>query len=889
MSNAYTPGLDPTTMAIIQMLLAQGGGAPPWQGAAGADVLGGLSLGFEPNVMQQDMLGGFALPPSDPDDVGTLEDQKSRFNAMQDFNSLMADPMTLAYTGLGGASMDAFAPTVERELIPQVETRRFEQWQQDPTSFEGWVATRVAQGKSPRAAIVEMRQVYERGTAEDATPEQQADAEHIRLLLTPGYPEEDEFGNPVAGAVAGPNWGRAFEDADKLVQPYLDEQQDNQVGPVGEVRDDDGNLISAGGEIVQGDDGNLYRVTTTDSPLAEKYHELGIPLPTEQYEPGDLLGAEWQQADELYRGSQGARDDAFRQMEQDRDRALSDAAGLNPAQTTLDLSTAGADPNWTPTPNPVTSTGKTQAFDESATITKALPLAPVVDTNSGIVTDPNNPWPGLDPTMIAAQEAQRLRLEQERIAREENPQQSEVFWQNALASVLGGNRPAGAPQASTPITAAAPAPSGSGSIASPINYTIDPVTGQPVAADNDAAEAATALGGSGAAGLLLQRLAAGTEPQPPTPGTVDWSTAIPGGPPQPNANLNLYEQGLATSNRGQNIGAPPPTGQQQPEEMTRQMLLQIMGQQPAGGLESPAWQQLLQQSQNRAGAYEQNQIPVDSNTLAGMQQGRAQDVGMGANLGAADWLPQPQQGGGVLGIGDYLNQYVVGGGTQPHAGPPAQPAYNPLPSTSPQMTRLMLQQIMGQQPAVAPTPQQQAWDDTADRMDQQTLRPPLGSANDPASRSLDTPTGGRVGGRTPLWSQLQPDTGKQLDQAQAQQMLRFMLGGSDQGGGLWGQLQGGGGGKQTADQPAGNGKLSFGGRRATPGETYRASRSADVRSIDRDSAWARYNENMQYRNTYGRDFYQARGYTNRLRQLGITPTQVALASRSGAIRTQQGY
>ena len=38
----------------------------------------------------------------------------------------------------------------------------------------------------------------------------------------------------------------------------------------------------------------------------------------------------------------------------------------------------------------------------------------------------------------------------------------------------------------------------------------------------------------------------------------------------------------------------------------------------------------------------------------------------------------------------------------------------------------------------------------------------------------------------------------------------------------------------------------------------------------------------------GRDYYQARGYTNRLRQLGITPTQVALASRSGALRTMQG-
>jgi len=190
-------------------------------------------------------------------------------------------------------------------------------------------------------------------------------------------------------------------------------------------------------------------------------------------------------------------------------------------------------------------------------------------------------------------------------------------------------------------------------------------------------------GGFGRSRQLMpqDKMLGGTEPQPPTPGTVDWANAIPGAqynapgamgppmpgqpPPQPAPEPDWYAYQGGYSPQG-------PTGTTAPALVNNTQMGPIPG--------SPEWLEMQGPGQFQgwptatdALSYQNNQRHLnypdqpEYNALAGGS----------ANAGS---LPQ---GGGVLGIGDYLNQYVLGGGTQPHAGPPAQPAYNPLPGNPP--------------------------------------------------------------------------------------------------------------------------------------------------------------------------------------------------------------
>jgi hypothetical protein len=339
-SDSYGGALnDPMTQAIIQMLLQGGGGLaqqqPAWQGAAAPDLLSQLSFGYDPSMMQQSSLAGFIPPSQDEEDAGSLEEAGRQGNYLQDFLDLTADPVAAAMFGAGGFSQDSFAPTVTRELIPRPNTDRFNQWLTQPDSWEGMIASRVQGGRSPRSAIIELREVMENADADakangdNADQQLQQQAAAIRRMLPPAYQSGDSL-EPLTGAAAI-DWQQAFSDADDLMKPYLEEQE-TQPGPVGEQRNEFGDIVSSGGEIVVGPDGQLYRETTEESPLAEKYRELGIPLPTETYDAGDLLGAQWQQAEESYLNEVPELDDAYSRLMEDYQRGMQASTGANLSQ-----------------------------------------------------------------------------------------------------------------------------------------------------------------------------------------------------------------------------------------------------------------------------------------------------------------------------------------------------------------------------------------------------------------------------------------------------------------------------------------------------------------------------------------------------------------------------
>jgi hypothetical protein len=85
-----------------------------------------------------------------------------------------------------------------------------------------------------------------------------------------------------------------------------------------------------------------------------------------------------------------------------------------------------------------------------------------------------------------------------------------------------------------------------------------------------------------------------------------------------------------------------------------------------------------------------------------------------------------------------------------------------------------------------------------------------------------------------------------------------------------------------------NGKLSMSGHRASPVDTYKLTEGGRARRLDREGAWSRYRQNQDYNALYGRDYWQARGYAEALQSLGVTPTSVALANRTGGVNALMG-
>jgi hypothetical protein len=270
--------------------------------------------------------------------------------------------------------------------------------------------------------------------------------------------------------------------------------------------------------------------------------------------------------------------------------------------------------------------------------------------------------------------------------------------------------------------------------------------------------------------------------------------------------------------------------------------------------------------------------------------------------------PQQPQGGGVLGIGDWMSQMVLG--HRPAAAPAPTPQApidaNTLAMMQQMLTPTQIFENQRQQQFAEPRPSSgRTGPEPSEGAPRGGAQPTLGmlsrilgvAPGRPSSRrtgpepsegagvrrDINAPTGGPTGGRGPLRLWNQGD--KQPDQQTAQTMLRMLLGGRGEGEG-GGAKRTGSGGKQGAI--SGKQGLYFGTHRASPVDTYRATQRGIARRTEREARQTRYDQNMAYRNIYGRDYWRARGYTAALQQMGITPTSVALANRTGGLGTMMG-
>jgi hypothetical protein len=810
MSDSWGGGLDPQTQAIIQYLLANGGAQPaPWQGAAGADVLGQLSFGFDPSMMQQQSLAGWIPPSQDAEDAGSLEEAGRQGNYLQDLMDLSADPMIAALMGGGSFSQDTFAPTVERELIARPATQQFNQWltnaQAGDVSFEGIVAQAVQNGRSPRTAVSQMRQLIQQADAnaesDNPDPDLQAQAEQIRSFLPPSF-QYGAAGEPLTGDAAI-NWQSAFDDADDLVQAYQEEQQ-TQPGPIGATYDDEGNMTSSGGNIIVGPDGQFYRETTTESPLAEKYRELGIPLPTEQYEAGDILGAGWQQANQAYLDAEPQMDAAYRQLRTDRDMALSNATGNNLSQSDV---------------------FRMDTMDNDAT--RAV---------------------GAAPTQAEVAEA---------------PQQAGGSWWDQQPEGSAAARLAGVGGAVGP----AAAPIG--------DWFQDMWTGGPAA--HDPAAGGTDLYGmpaenpvnnaiSTGVNSFLEWLMTGKDRDPAAAAVIDPQTGLDAGGFQPPPPQNAEDmipgstQWLLAQTIG-NQGNPNAAGHRQAP--------------PTPGTPLPPLN-----TDDLAAIFD------DGNAVAGVGGGGA------GGVGGPRTLADLGEGDGT----DYLDYWLNANGDQSYQ--QSRQGQPPLPPPSDANTLAMLRQMLtptqvfeNQRQAQFALPQtSNASPRTGPEPSESVRGTNVSGRTGPEPSELVS--GSNVSGRTgpepseaataPQGLSLMWPGGKQRqtpDQSSTNQMLRMLFGMDPE------EPTGTSGPKDRA----GNGKLRMGGgHRASAVDSYRLGQRANARTIDREiqrsnvSSWGR------YRNTYGRDYWQARGYAEALQSLGVTPTSVALANRTGGVNALFG-
>lgn len=828
MSDSWGGGLDPTTQAIIQFLLSSGADqSAPWVGAVGPDTLSQLSFGFDPTMMQDQSLAGFIPPSQDPEDAGSLEEAGRQGNYLQDFSDLTSDPVIAALMGGGSFAGDSFAPTVERELIARPATDQFNQWlagaQQGEVSFEGVVAQAVQNGRSPRTAITQLRELLQRADtdakSDNPDPDLQDQANQVRLMLPQSF-QYDAGGAPLTGD-ASINWQRAFDDADALIKPYQEEQQ-TQPGPIGATYDQDGNQTSSGGTIVVGPDGQYYRETTTESPLAEKYRELGIPLPTETYEAGDFLGASWQQANQAYLDNEPQMDEAYRQLLSDRDMALQNATGANLSQSDV---------------------FRMDSMDNSATraMSGAAPTS-TPDTKQQSAAGTQGPIGVIGPQDVLSS------------------------WERLIGDSGGSLR-----------------------------------------------QHAEAGGIPGIWGTTPTQLGAGWEQMMEHGGQAAGggiSTAL-GDPTQTNPAVG------ATSN-----AVVDATQLEAQRAMSAQAAMARLLDNWGGGLAAGA--------QTAAGSPVGQALDIDRNWLAtgidnwfGGLAGGARSVGGWLGLGGSDEQSQAASGnagpgiggGGAGGVGsprslddlanlnepgqppqpegiDYLDYWLNANGNDSYEQSRAQP---PLPPPGDANTLAMIQQMLNpQDQRVSDFERQRAEQfahDPAPATELTNLRPhpdqravATGQMTIPNQRITDFENQRaeqfaepEALGLSMLWP---GDQRQASDQGTTNVMLRMLFGMDAE------ERSKSRGSKRLPQATGSSGKRPY--HQASAVDTYRQGQRSSASRINRAMAASNVSANQQYRNLYGRDYWQARGYAEALQSLGVTPTSVALANRTGGINRLMG-
>lgn len=835
MSDGYVPpggGLDPMTAALLQMLIGQGGQGGALNGLLPPQMLQGLNFGFDPTGMQ-----GLSFPQipgtANGRQVGSVEEAAKMANYSQDVMDLtgLGDLGIGAFAGPGSYSSDAFAPTVTNELIAQPATQQFQRYL-DPANagtFEGRVAQIIANGGTVSDAVAKMRRVIEFADAHPDDQEAQANADELRpYLQTTNQQNPDTFETEQVV-----DWSAVQRQAQDLADPYLAEQS-VQLGPTGATYDPATGRSTPGGEIVS-IDGQLYRQTSEPSPLAEAYREAGIPLPSEEYSPADLLGPDWQNAEDAYNASLPAIQDQYAALQQDLDQANERAVTLGQLSPDLFEPGAGVIP------------GVSAPMDH---VTPHPPNA-VGELGAGILHNVG------DRVQEGAGDAGSL----------------------ALLMALHGAGLLGR---------------GINAAAGGVGSAIESITGVSDQAQNT--DPASGAPRSVAEGAAAQ--AAGTGAPIPYPVDMGMAGGASGAPPGPGDQDSYLQYALSASpgnrlsyddwlvQRSQGMGATPGTPLP-PLDTTN--LMAIFGGGPQAGL-NPA--ELAQATANRGVPrhHDYNTNSVTSNPNAGGQIDVTQLPSTAAPQPVTgqynnNTVTTPQIGesllsslpdgyyvhnGAIFNAQDQLMGYMPTSNSSSRVGP------EPSESVPRHMTEQMLLSILGQQ-QVSGNASQRGGPEPSETAGQRPANAQTSRSGGPADsfwerlypsskntsrrtgpepsegagprRSNNAPTS-RTGTPTSWWDQLFPQTNP----------LRY---------GNYKE-------RERAPHYASRQQIEVGQAEG------RARRDDLERRKLHDQQVAASNA------VYNNDYYRARGYTDALRELGISPTQVALANRTGGLRSMMG-
>ena len=633
--------------------------------------------------LTQGMLAGFAPRASN---IGTT----GATNYAQDLASIGFDDAFAAYGGPGAYAEGAFNPVTTSNIVDTPGRRRLQQAMQQGTSVDSIIARVLFEGGAPGDAVAEVnRHMQDALTAgENATPEQQMLLAQIPRNPDPAAPEGTMLS-------FDPNF------VNNLVRDMNDlAMSDPPEGSFAPIIGPNGEMIRPGGERRWVDDGQggevLVEFSSEPSEVAQQYIDQGLSLPTDEYTPESLLGPDWQEAAGALAGSREVQDAASRAMRANQQDPMLAArqsemneipygGPTNDAMRAEAPDVAAAQAQSAMTANPYSSgvqgaysfpdvnvpsgsiaggPGTSVLTPESVMAGTYVPAANMTDqaaTVSPYDSDLGRPIRELLATLAQPDQEQLLQI------LGQAPGVQAAAGQNMNGATMGPAYGAGAAPPPPPaVDPNAPPDVYSDSMSGPL--------------DRLNAELGTNYGGGPGRSrrIMPQGKMLGGQGPEPQPGTPEWWAA------QQNGGYNVPGQAPVDPNVS---GPPPPQptpaapdwyayqggyGTEGPQTTTAPGLVNNTQMGPIPG--SPEWLEMQTGFQGNPTAtdalsYQNNQRHLnypdqpEYNALSGGS----------ANAGS---LPQ---GGGVLGIGDYLNQYVMGGGTQPHAGPPAQPEYNPLP------------------------------------------------------------------------------------------------------------------------------------------------------------------------------------------------------------------
>jgi hypothetical protein len=652
-------------------------------------------------IMDQSQAGQpMQFGPYEGKPSGLTAEMARRMNLGQDWLSVQADPSNAALAGQGAYSPEAFQPTTSYTPVDQPGTRELTALAQRLDTPLGMIAAGILRGSTASAEIAKLQQMYNEAEADGSL------ATDPLLSQIPGKLDN------IDGTTMVPDWEGLSMRMNDVESSYMQEAQG--AGSTAMYDPTTGEYLGGGNQqTVLDANGNpvLVDVETTPSEQAQWYAEQGLSPPDQQYQAPDLmdpgLAQNWnavQPANDAFLNAMYE----WGQMNQPTPppdyKATIGGAAPTYGKGVEAVGGGGGGGGGGGNGEPVVNAGAGPAWWESLGIPQ--PQQDVGDIVNQIRAEQTRfGYPGMDQNMQAIIDA----------AAAQGNDVTDII--NPANAGLGGATGASATTTAAPATANLP------------QHIQDLIAQATRPAPNDLVAAAAAQGndvsdlnvggygggfgggtgggygfqGADVASLMKPSLMlgmapmGGVPPQPPTGGSGAITTPADNGgmgpngtqpPPAPlptpsDANtLAMLRQLMGQqaldnfeNQRQQQFNQPAPqasrTGPEPsesvPQAPTPQQTLGILGQQPAGALGSPDWQQLLNQSLQSSG---QNLLPPSENE-------RNQILGQ---------TPGQPQGGGVLGIGDYLQQYVLGGGTQPHAGAPPQPPYNPLPGNQPAPT-----------------------------------------------------------------------------------------------------------------------------------------------------------------------------------------------------------